>query len=95
MDYQPKPLPRSSTTLLDRYNSAASITSGGGDAKRAGNSAFASTDYVSTGDGEFKPMQGPAGIRNDTRSVILNTMNKHGGKDFLQTVKYAPSGRLP
>lgn len=97
MDYQPKPEARPSlaTTLLQRYNQAPSIAATQfGNAKEAGASAFRSTDFISQGDGEFKAQQGAAGIRNDTRSVQIATYNKHGGAGFLETTKYAPSGRL-
>lgn len=97
MDYQPKPEARPSvtTTLLDRYNKASDIANvGGGSAKEAGPAAFRSTDFISQGDGEFKAQQGPAGIANDGRSVQIKDWNAHGGKDYLPTVKYAPSGRL-
>lgn len=63
------------------------------DARNAGVPTLEATDVVSAGDGEFRPMQGPAGIRNDKRSVVLKTFENHGGTAFLPTEKYAPSGR--
>ena len=80
-------------SLEDRYKSAPSL-SNSGNAKNAGAPAFAATDAISNGDNEFRPQQGPAGIRNDTRSVQKFTWEQHGGKDYLPTIKYAPSGRL-
>lgn len=96
MDYQPKPLsrPSTATTLEQRYNSMASLPSGAGDAKRAGKPGLASTDVISAGDGEFRTMQYPTGIANDGRSVQIKTWNAHGDGGALETVKYAPSGRL-
>lgn len=82
-----------STSLLDRYNSAPSLSKSG-NAKDAGVPKLASTDAIAAGDGEFRTQQGPAGIRNDARSIQISAWNKHGGAGFLPTTKYAPSGRL-
>lgn len=83
------------TSLAQRYENAPSILSGGGDAKQAGIPSLASTDAVNIGDNEFRPMQYPAGVANDTRSVQKFAWEKRGGATALPTVKYAPSGRLP
>lgn len=91
---KPTERPSTTTSLEQRYNSAPSLPSGAGDAKKAGKPSLTSTDYVAAGDGEFKTLQGPAGLRNDKRSVQVKTWNAHGGADFLPTSKYAPSGRL-
>lgn len=66
-----------------------------GDARNAGIPALQATDAVSAGDGEFRSMQGPAGIRNDTRSVQIKTWTQHGGSSVLPTERYAPGGRRP
>jgi len=92
---KPTERPSTTTSLVQRYNSAPSLPSGDGDAKKAGKPSLTSSDYIAAGDGEFKTLQGPAGIRNDTRSVQVKTWNDHGGAGFLETPKYAPSGRLP
>jgi hypothetical protein len=97
MDYQPKPekdpRPSLTTSLEQRYKDSTSLSKSG-NAKLAGKPGLAATDLSYTGDGEFRPLQGPAGIRNDTLSVQKRTWETHGGKAFLPTVKYAPSGRL-
>lgn len=91
-----KPVERKSLTmsLQDRYAQTTSLPSGKGDAKRAGMPSPTSTDYVNTGDGEFRPLQYPTGIANDGRSVQVKSWGDHGGSGFLPTPKYAPSGRL-
>jgi hypothetical protein len=82
-------------TLVDLYNTwpkpLAPATSN--DARNAGIPSLQATDMVNSGDGEFRSMQGPAGIRNDSRSVQTSTWEKHGGAGVLPTEKYAPSGR--
>ncbi len=92
MDYQPKsdtdPRPSLTTSLLDRYEKSNL------EAKKAGKPSLASTDMVAANDGEFRAEQGPAGIRNDARSVQKRTWEAHGGSGYLPTTKYAPSGRL-
>lgn len=82
-------------SLVDRYNEAPSLPSGGGDAKKVGLPTLATTDYVGQGDGEFRAQQYPSGIANDTRSVQVSMWNSHGGAGVLKTEKYAPGGRRP
>ena len=81
---------RSSVTmdLKTRYENTPIISRSTGNAKDAGLPGLAATDMISAGDGEFRALQGPAGIRNDARSVQVRTWNAHGGTGYLKTEKY-------
>lgn len=88
-----KPIDRKSlsVSLEQRYNNAAEIVSGVGNAKDAGS---ATTHFVAERDLDFQkqPQQSNA-LYHWNNQAGLNP--NYRGVDTLPTVKYAPSGRLP